>query len=243
MSQIQIQTTQNVALSFTPASVGDRILAHFIDWVIFIAWFLIFALVASGLGNSLFDSRIGMVAFVVFMLLPVMLYDLLFEVFMNGQSLGKRAMQIRVMALDGTPPTLGAYLMRWMFRLLDTGIFGSVVALIVSAVNGKGQRIGDIAANTAVVKLKQTVSLAQLKQEKIQVDYLPVFPEASLLSDRDVLTINAVLKKGREENNALIVREATQKVKEVIGVETDMNNMAFLQQVLQDHTYLTTVDQ
>ena len=243
MSQIQIQTTQNVALSFTPASVGDRILAHFIDWVIFIAWFLIFALVASGIGNSLFDSRIGMVAFVVFMLLPVMLYDLLFEVFMNGQSLGKRAMQIRVMALDGTPPTLGAYLMRWMFRLLDTGIFGSVVALIVSAVNGKGQRIGDIAANTAVVKLKQTVSLAQLKQEKIQVDYLPMFPEASLLSDRDVLTINAVLKKGREENNALIVREATQKVKEVIGVETDMNNMAFLQQVLQDHTYLTTVEQ
>ena len=242
MSQIQIQTTQNVALSFTPASVGDRIIAHFIDWVIFIAWFLIFALVASGVGNSLFDSRIGMVFFFLFMLLPVMLYDLLFEVFMNGQTLGKRAMDIRVLALDGTPPTLGAYIMRWMFRLVDTGIFGSVVALIVAAVNGKGQRLGDIAAGTAVVKLKQTVSLEQLKQEETQDDYVPMFLEASLLSDRDVVTIRAVLKKGRDENNNLLMWEATQKVKEVISVQTDMDNMKFLQQVLQDHTYLMTVE-
>ena len=242
MSQIQIQTTQNVALSFTPASVGDRIIAHFIDWVIFIAWFLIFALVASGVGNSLFDSRIGMVFFFLFMLLPVMLYDLLFEVFMNGQTLGKRAMDIRVLALDGTPPTLGAYIMRWMFRLVDTGIFGSMVALIVAAVNGKGQRLGDIAAGTAVVKLKQTVSLEQLKQEETQDDYVPMFPEASLLSDRDVVTIRAVLKKGRDENNSLLVWEAAQKVKEVIGVQSEMDNMEFLQQVLQDHTYLMTAE-
>ena len=242
MSQIQIQTTQNVALSFTPASIGDRILAHVIDWTIFIAWFLIFALVASGMGNALFGNKIGMVVFLVFMLLPVMLYDLLFEVFMNGQTLGKRAMNTRVLALDGTPPTLGAYIMRWMFRLVDTGIFGSMVALIVAAVNGKGQRLGDIAAGTAVVKLKQAVSLEQLKQEKTQDDYVPMFPEASLLSDRDVVTIRAVLKKGRDENNSLLVWEAAQKVKEVIGVQTDMDNMKFLQQVLQDHTYLMTVE-
>jgi uncharacterized RDD family membrane protein YckC len=242
MSQIQIQTTQNVALSFTPASVGDRILAHIIDWTIFIAWFLIFALVYSSIGSSLSSGQIGMVVFFVFMLLPVMLYDLLFEAFMNGQSLGKRAINIRVLALDGTPPTLGAYIMRWMFRLVDTGIFGSVVALIVAAVNGKGQRLGDIAAGTAVVKLKQTVSLEQLKQEKIQEDYTPMFPEASLLSDRDVVTIRAVLKKGRDEYNSLLVGEATQKVKEVIGIQSEMDNMAFLQQILQDHTYLMTVE-
>lgn len=242
MSQIQIQTTQNVALSFTPASVGDRILAHVIDWTMFIAWFLIFALVSSGMSDALFGSKIGTVVFFIFMLLPVMLYDLLLEIFMNGQTLGKRAMDIRVLALDGTPPTLGAYIMRWMFRLVDTGIFGSMVALIVAAVNGKGQRLGDIAAGTAVVKLKQTVSLAQLKQEKIQEDYVPTFPEASLLSDRDVVTIRAVLKKGKDENNAVLVGDAAHKVKEVIGVQSEMGNVAFLQQILQDHTYLMTVE-
>ena len=241
MNQIRIQTTQNVALSFTPASVGDRILAHAIDWIIFIAWFLIFALMASGFGTGMFGSKIGTVVFYIFMLLPVMLYDPLLEVFMNGQTLGKRAMDIRVLALDGTPPTLGAYIMRWMFRLVDTGIFGSTVALIVVAINGKGQRLGDIAAATTVVKLKQTVSLEQLKQENMREDYVPMFPEASILSDRDVVTIRAVLKKNKEENNSILVREAAQKVKEVIGMESDMDDTAFLQRVLQDHTYLMTV--
>lgn len=241
MSQIQIQTTQNVVLSFAPASVGDRILAHVIDWIIFIAWFLIFALVHSSMGSFLSSGKIGMVFFFVIMLLPVMLYDLLFEVFMNGQSLGKRAMNIRVLALDGTPPTLGAYIMRWMFRLVDTGIFGSMVALIVAAVNGKGQRVGDIAAGTVVVKLKQIVSLKQLNQEKNQENYVPMFLEASLLSDRDVVTIRAVLKKAKDENNRLLVWEAAQKVKQVIGVQSDIDDMKFLQQVLQDHTYLMTV--
>lgn len=243
MSQIQIQTTQNVALSFTAASVGDRILAHFIDWVIFIAWFLIFGLLYSGLGSSsLLGSKIGTFFFFVFMLLPVMLYDLLFEVFMNGQSLGKRVMDVRVLALDGTSPTLGAYIMRWIFRLVDTGVLGSMVALIIVAVNGKGQRLGDIAAGTAVVKLKQTISLAQLRQEKIQDDYVPIFSEVSLLSDRDVVIIRAVLKKGRDENNSILVGEAAQKVKEVIGIQSDMGNIEFLKQVLQDHTYLMTVE-
>ena len=99
MSQIQIQTTQNVVLSFTPASVGDRILAHIIDWIIFIAWFLIFALLHSSMSDSLSSGKIGMVVFFILMLLPVILYDLLFEVFMNGQSLGKRAINIRVWAI------------------------------------------------------------------------------------------------------------------------------------------------
>ena len=241
MSQIQIQTTQNVVLSFTPASVGDRILAHVIDWIIFIAWFLIFALVHSSMSGFLSSGKIGMVFFFIIMLLPVMLYDLLFEVFMNGQSLGKRAINIRVLALDGTHPTLGAYIMRWMFRLVDTGIFGSMVALIVAAVNGKGQRVGDIAAGTVVVKLKQIVSLKQLNQEKNQENYVPMFLEASLLSDRDVVTIRAVLKKAIDENNRLLVWEATQKVKQVIGVQSDIDDMKFLQQVLQDHIYLMTV--
>ena len=242
MSQIQIQTTQNVALSFTPASIGDRILAHLIDWVIFIAWFLIFALLYSSLGSSLLSSKIGIVIFFVFMLLPVMLYDLIFEVFMNGQSLGKRAMSVRVLALDGNSPTFGAYIMRWIFRLVDTGIFGSMVALIVTAVNGKGQRFGDIAAGTAVVKLKQTVSLAQLRQEKIQEGYVPMFSEVSLLSDRDIITIRAVLKKGSEENNSNLVEEAAKKVKEVISIQSNMDNIEFLKQVLQDHTYLMMVE-
>lgn len=240
MSKIRIQTTQNVALDFTPASVGDRILAHIIDWVIFIAWIILYAFIFAGSNTSFDDNTLGVIIFFTFLILPIMCYDLLFEVFMNGQSIGKRAMKIRVINTDGTQPTLGVYLMRWLFRLVDTGIFGSVVALITVAVNGKGQRIGDIAAGTAVVKLKPLISLEELRQESIADNYQVVFPEASILSDQDITTIRAVLRKG--EQNQQLIEEASEKVKEVMDVSTDLDDTAFLSQILKDHTYLNTIE-
>lgn len=241
MSKIRIQTTQNVALDFIPASLGDRIVAHIIDWLIFIAWGIVCILLFSGLSMS-FDNNdiLGVVFMVLFLWLPLMFYDLLFEVFMNGQSIGKRAMKIRVINLDGTQPTLGAYLMRWLFRLVDTVLFGSIVALITAAANGKGQRIGDIAAGTAVVKLKQAVSLKQLRQESFKENYQVTFPQASLLSDNDITTLRAVLRKG--EHNQELIEEATEKVKEVMAVESDLDDFQFLKKVLEDHTYLTTIE-
>ncbi len=241
MSKIRIQTTQNVALDFIPASLGDRIVAHIIDWLIFIAWGIVCILLFSGLSMS-FDNNdiLGVVFMVLFLWLPLMFYDLLFEVFMNGQSIGKRAMKIRVINLDGTQPTLGAYLMRWLFRLVDTVLFGSIVALITAAANGKGQRIGDIAAGTAVVKLKQAVSLKQLRQESFKENYQVTFPQASLLSDKDITTLRAVLRKG--EHNQELIEEATEKVKEVMAVESDLDDFQFLKKVLEDHTYLTTIE-
>ncbi|MDR6561145.1 MULTISPECIES: RDD family protein [unclassified Arcicella] len=241
MSKIRIQTTQNVTLDFIPASLGDRIVAHIIDWLIFIAWGIVCILLFSGLSMS-FDNNdiLGVVFMVLFLWLPLMFYDLLFEVFMNGQSIGKRAMKIRVINLDGTQPTLGAYLMRWLFRLVDTVLFGSIVALITAAANGKGQRIGDIAAGTAVVKLKQAVSLKQLRQESFKENYQVMFPQASLLSDNDITTLRAVLRKG--EHNQELIEEATEKVKEVMAVESDLDDFQFLKKVLEDHTYLTTIE-
>lgn len=239
MSTIQIQTTQNVALNFTPASVGDRMLAHLIDWLVFIAWAIIFAIIASGVGSAMEQSRIGMIIFFTCLFLPLLCYDLLFEVFMNGQSIGKRVMKIRVIALDGTPPTLGAYLMRWLFRLADTVIFGSVVALVTTAVNGKGQRIGDIAAGTTVVKLKQQVHLEDL-QQTIEDDYQVHFPEVSLLSDKDIVTIQAVLQKKQNEE---LLQEAAQKVKEVINVSSDLDDFSFLEQIVKDYTFIMTTEE
>ncbi|MFC0185485.1 RDD family protein [Pseudarcicella hirudinis] len=89
MSELKIQTSQNVTLEFTAASVGDRILAHIIDYLIFFAWFLIFLLTLGVLGKDLFNTTIGPVSITLFMILPILFYDLLCEIFMNGQSVGK----------------------------------------------------------------------------------------------------------------------------------------------------------
>ena len=49
MSSIQIQTTQNVTLEFTPASIGDRIVATIIDMLVMLAWGLFNGMLSGAL--------------------------------------------------------------------------------------------------------------------------------------------------------------------------------------------------
>jgi uncharacterized RDD family membrane protein YckC len=243
MNDIRIQTTQNVSLEFTPANAGDRMLAHIIDYIIFVAWFFIFLLVLGKMGNAIFGTSIGTVTIIVFWAAPILFYDLLCEIFMNGQTVGKKAMNIKVVKLDGTSPSVGAYLIRWIFRIVDNQLFGSTVALLTVAVNGKGQRFGDMAAGTSVVKLRKSVTLSALKNTKVENDYQVMFPEANQLSDRDVVTIKAVMLKFRQTENYELLESVTQKVKEVMGINSDIENLAFLKIVLKDHTHLMTIEE
>ncbi|HOO08394.1 MAG TPA: RDD family protein [Cyclobacteriaceae bacterium] len=113
MHSIKVRTTQNVFITYPIASLGDRILAFLLDYLILVAY-SVFIL-------ALFINMEMDVAWVwgVSLGLPWLFYHLLFEVFMNGQSPGKRVMSIKVVRLDGTPATIGNYIMRWVFAFID----------------------------------------------------------------------------------------------------------------------------
>lgn len=232
---IVIHTSQNVALEYEPASLGDRILATLIDYLIFLAWaiaigFLIRQVPTLTQGNNTF-VLLGLFA------LPLMLYDLLCEVFLNGQSLGKIAVKIRVVSLDGSQPRLGAYMLRWLLRLIESPFFlGGIVGLIAIAVSNKGQRVGDIAAGTTVVKLTRPVTLDQVTHRTLPEDYAVTFPQVGQLSDRDIHVIREALRR----NNPELVTLAADKVKEVIGVQSEVPDEVFLRTLIQDYQFLAT---
>jgi uncharacterized RDD family membrane protein YckC len=147
MQTVSVRTTQNVVIDYPVASLGDRILAYFIDVLIMIAYVILLILVI-GFGE------IGSPAIIISLIsIPLFLYHLLFEIFMNGQSPGKRQMNIKVVRLDGTPPTIGNYIIRWLLRIIEIDLMSGAIALLTIAISGKGQRVGDIAAGTTVVKL------------------------------------------------------------------------------------------
>src|SRR5690606_21050190 len=105
---------------------------------------------------------------------PFLLYHPLFEILMNGQSPGKRQMKIKVVSLDGSSPTIGGYLMRWLFRLVEVFMLRGAVAMVTIAANGKGQRLGDIAAGTTVVKLvPQHATSSDAVFTQVESDYQP----------------------------------------------------------------------
>ncbi|HRW99107.1 MAG TPA: RDD family protein, partial [Cyclobacteriaceae bacterium] len=147
MHSINVRTTQNVFIQYPVASVGDRIVAFLLDRLILIAYTVfVFALFIN------VEMQVTWVWYAS-LGIPWIFYHLFFEIVMNGQSPGKRVMKVKVVRLDGTPPTIGNYLMRWIFSFIDYYFLSGVIAMLVIAMGGKGQRLGDLVAGTSVVKL------------------------------------------------------------------------------------------
>jgi uncharacterized RDD family membrane protein YckC len=227
MEGIKILTTQNVDLEYTPASVGDRMGAAVIDDLIRLAWILTFIKITD---------QPGTVNMMVFVMLPLSLYPLLCEIYFNGQSIGKRALKIKVLMLDGSAPTLSAYLLRWLFRLLDTTVAYGIVALITAGINGKGQRLGDIVAGTAVVKITPPLALRHILPDEPEPNYSIQFPEVSLLNDKNISIIRTILRKSTEESNAKLIKYTALRVKRILNVESTANDLVFLQIIVKDYT-------
>ncbi|MES2286409.1 MAG: RDD family protein [Bacteroidota bacterium] len=234
MDNIRIHTTQNVDIEYQLASIGDRILATLLDYLFFLAYFLLIVLIAALTKWELFDSM----AIVSILVLPILFYDLICEVLFQGKSFGKMIMKIKVVMLDGTQANFGAYLLRWLLRIIDMRLFGGALALIAILVNGKGQRIGDMAAGTTVIKMKQKVQLSDTIFNKLKPDYSLVFPEVSRLTDHDVAIIKEVLQVCVRSNNFEAIDKLVLKTKATMGVISDLPHAQFLSAVIQDYNYL-----
>jgi len=165
MEKVKIKTTQNVDVEYEIASIGDRIVAVLIDYLILLVCFIALMILSIFIRDIL-NEYMYMFFFLIY--IPMILYDLLFEIFMNGQTPGKKFRNIKVIKMDGSQPTIGNYLLRWVFRLIDIGISYGGIAILTILINGKGQRIGDIAAGTTVIKLKKSVSLRDTIFKKVE---------------------------------------------------------------------------
>ncbi|TDN37789.1 RDD family protein [Hymenobacter sp. UV11] len=248
MATIRIHTTQNVTLEYEVASLGDRIVATLIDYFVLLAWGVLWGVLFTSVasrnhesGTTDWGSAAGIVAIVIItiILAPYLLYFLLSEIFFNGQTIGKKARDLRVVRLDGTAPRVGDYLLRWLLRLVDFGFGGGIVAVVAIAAGGKGQRLGDMAAGTSVISLRHRPQvLADLPSPAALAGYQPVFPQAADLSDHDVALLRQLLSRSIKQGNYVLLNETATKIKQLLGVHTDLPDEAFLQTILRDHTYL-----
>src|SRR5699024_5375414 len=119
-----------------------------IDILIIIVYvILMFVLFVSIDNGNLLDRSSIWVLSLVFGL-PPYLYFLLMESLNNGQTIGKTALKIRVVKLNGTSAHFSNYLIRWALRIIDFSLTSGACALFSFLLNGKGQRLGDIAAKT-----------------------------------------------------------------------------------------------
>jgi uncharacterized RDD family membrane protein YckC len=234
--ETRIITSQYVQIDQTPAGVGERIFARMLDYLIMFLYTLGLFYFIDLIGWSYFSQSDYVILIYFLFFAPVIFYSLIWEMMNRGRSPGKMAFGMRVVMRDGTTPSFGAYLMRWMLMLIDIWFSGFGIACIL--INKDNQRFGDLAAGTVVIKERDyhriQVSLDEFNY--LSRGYKPVFPQAENLSLEQVNIISETLM--RNDNNRLRrIGELSGKVREFLKISPSVDDETFLHTLTRDYQY------
>ncbi|NLO39572.1 MAG: RDD family protein [Ruminiclostridium sp.] len=181
-----VQTPENVSLEFELAGSGSRGVAVAIDMIIqgiVVSIISIILLVIAGESSmNLLLVQENTLYIVIALLLTFVLqfgYFFLFEVFMKGATPGKKIVGLKVIMANGEPISVTAALIRNFIRIGDMlpGIYA--VGVITVFFSSKYMRVGDIAANTVVVKVRKK------KNSLAQPSVIPVESRSLILSQKE----------------------------------------------------------
>ncbi|WP_397446538.1 RDD family protein [Polaribacter sp. R77954] len=267
MKTLQIKTAQNVNINFTAANVFERLLAFVVDNVLKFAY-LYFTI--EILGFALFQENDSgdpwtLRAIGVLFFLPVTFYSLYSEILMDGQTLGKKLLKIKVINEDGFKPSITDYLIRWFLRIVDFNlftllfvyiaslgldnqesiitaffIFGKLVGFLLILFTNKSQRFGDIIANTVVITIKDDVQFSQTILENIKESYVPTYPNVIKLSDNDARIIKETFKSATKNNDYKTLMKLRTKIIEVTEIKSNhKSDRDFIDTILKDYNYYT----
>ncbi len=246
VDNLLIDTPENVLLDAEIAGFGTRCLAALVDYLIlFILLFIIDYLFAPAY-RRINQGTWAVAIFTLVQFVIASFYHLLFELFWSGQTPGKRLLGIRVIQASGMPLTIGGAIIRNLLRLFDFLPLFYVVGMLSLFATRRTQRLGDLAANTVVIRERRQVVLENL-QEDFSVHYVFVPRTAPIPSyilidaldenDRrdvvDYLRRRATLR-GRENLSGLLAQRIAARLG-VNGVAGDLQTLesseVFLEQV------------
>tara|TARA_R110002072_G_scaffold303039_2_gene491743 strand:+ start:3082 stop:3852 length:771 start_codon:yes stop_codon:yes gene_type:complete len=255
MKTIEFESAQNVRVEYELASVGQRTAAAMLDFLMFFIYFIIFGMVFDF--TSWFQQDVGGYLFFQLLLLklPWIFYNPIIEYLTHGQSLGKYILGIRVVTVSGERPGLREVFTRWMFKgdfiwisadFLVLFWFGiGLMGIVYAGTSRRNQRIGDVMANTIVIKNKSSInySLKDVLAIKNQDNYTPEYPAAIRFTDEDMLLIKNTIQRVKSNPNPETKKfaiELADKSAELIGLsDTPKKRLKFLQTLLQDYVVLT----
>ena len=161
-SELVVATPERVSFDYQVAGLGTRAIAQLLDLLILSA--ILVALFFAGLfvGIVLDSGVVANLTWILGSFVVIFGYFWVSEAMWSGQTIGKKAFRLRAVGDRGEPLTLIQAGIRNVVRVVDFLPYGYGVGLIVLFINGKGKRLGDLAAGTVVVKDSDHVWLWQL---------------------------------------------------------------------------------
>ncbi len=153
--EMQIETPENVVLTYQLAGPAQRYIAYMIDLAIRLAIMFGVMMVLPMLGIVLPGTATGLL--LVIMFLNTWGYYTISEGFFKGQSIGKHLCGLRVIRDGGYPITFWPALLRNLVRSADAIVFYGI-GITSMLLTRRFQRLGDLVAGTVVIQ-EQSLSL------------------------------------------------------------------------------------
>lgn len=235
MAETTFITSQYVSLHQQAATLPMRLLAWLLDGILMVMTLLFLSAFAAAMA---YTNRTLSTILMVFIVITVLLYPLLMERFCHGQTLGKMACHIQVVALDGSRPSLSQLLLRWLLLIVDGPMMGSIGMLSIIFTKNS-QRLGDLAADTTVIQMNGYAQL-HIRLNDFQYampDYQPTYPEAARLSPGQSALIGRLLFSADSDQRWNYMGLLSSKVQQMLNVTTQLPPERFLYTIYNDYHY------
>lgn len=241
---IEIRTAQNVTIEYELASLRERAISYFLDLIILTLIYILLMSLVSAI--SLFGSMGWTQIIIIFPFIAFFSYNVVFEIVRHGQTPGKKAMGVRVVRLDGKEPEWSDALLRSLLHLADSFFCMGVIGALLIKTTSRHQRLGDMAANTTVIKLysqKYNFQLADILKISSADNYTPVFPQVRNLSERDMIFIKTVLERQKTYQNQahdIVIEDLVTHLMPLLDIKKrPADRIEFLKTLLRDYIVLT----
>lgn len=189
--RVTIATPEGVSLDLVLAGVGSRFIARLLDTLIQVV--IIFAL-ALGIYATSAPGVVRALARVL-LFLVIFAYDVPFEVFNRGRTVGKVAAGIRVVGDSGEPVRFFPSAIRTILRIVDFLPIFYIAGVISMVATGRDQRLGDLAAGTLVVRDRfPGVATGVSAPATVPVDAVATWDVSGINAD-DLATIHQFLDR------------------------------------------------
>lgn len=254
MPLVKLDSGFNIEVEFPIAPFGKRLLAWCID--VAVCWALTKAMATALSTDSFFVWSSAWDIRGLLVSLPVLFYFLIVELTMNGRSPGKLAMNLKVITAEGGQPSLGQFLIRWVFRLIDFPYWIAVACgfgvlpwwcfpLVFSGTASvlfteRSQRLGDLVAGTILVDLKKTASWEDTVFAELSDQYRPRFPQVMTLSDRDINTLKGIIDIAKKRNDYALAERIANRIKAKTNIQSDDYPLDFLETLMLDYNYYSS---
>jgi uncharacterized RDD family membrane protein YckC len=160
-TDLVVATPERVSFDYQVAGIGTRVIAQLLDLLILGGVLLGVWLAAAAVGQSGLDSVAYLLA-VIGSFVVVFGYFWACEAFWSGQTVGKKVFRLRAVGDRGEPMTFFQAGIRNIVRVIDFLPYAYGVGIVVLFINGRGKRLGDLAAGTVVVKDSDSLQLWQV---------------------------------------------------------------------------------